>query len=360
MRGLIGVLLFFVTTLQWSYAQNEALGDTTVYTVAEEQPRFPGCEALDTTLVVKQQCAQQQLLAFVYNNLSYPAEAIRNDNEGTVVVSFVVEKDGTISDPEILRNVAGGCGEEALRVVQLMNPSGIRWTPGKSGGMAVRTKFNLPIRFRLSDAQPFQIVGRDSIWTLIDEPAQFKGGPETLQAYLDTEVDYPPSGIDSCMVGNIIVQVVVRRDGDVKVINMEDNSNLGVDFWWEAIQTIHASSGRWQPAVFKGEAVPAAYNILVPFRPAAPSCRQVAGDYEKALMLANEGAGLFNEGKTDEGIAKLSEAIELAPRDANIRYIRGQAYVELKQFALACEDFNAAREIAPLAIFDNVLPFLCK
>lgn len=360
MRGLIGVLFFFLTTLQWSYAQTEVLGDTTIYTVAEEQPRFPGCEALDTTLAVKQQCAQQQLLAFVYQNLAYPAEAIRNDNEGTVVVSFVVEKDGTISKPEILRNVPGGCGEEALRVVQMMNPSGVRWTPGKKGGMAVRTKFNLPIRFRLADAQPYQIVGRDSVWTLIDEPAEFKGGAETLQAYLDTEVKYPASGIDSCLVGNIIVQVVVRRDGDVKVIDMEDNSNLGVDFWWEAIQTIHASGGRWKPAVFKGEPVPAAYNILVPFRPSAPSCRQVASDYDKALNLANEGATLFNEGKTEEGVAKLTEAIELAPRDANIRYIRGQAYVELKQFGPACDDFKAAREIAPLAIFDNVLPFLCK
>ena len=114
------------------------------------------------------------------------------------------------------------------------------------------------------------------------------------------------------------------------------------------------------PAVFKGEEVPAAYNIAVPFRPTAPACRQSSSNYERALTLADEGVKLFNDGKTDEGMAKLGEAIELAPRNANIRYLRGQAHMELKQFVEACEDISAARELAPLAVFDTVLPFLCK
>lgn len=361
MRGLIGLLTLILVTTQWSFAQTEAVNDTTIYAVAEEQPRFPACERLDTTLAVKQQCAQQMLLAWVYRNLTYPADAIRNDHEGTAVISFVVEKDGVISNPQILRDVEGGCGAEALRVVQMMNPSGIRWVPGKKGGKAVRTKFNLPIKFNLANARPFQVVGRDSIWTIIDDPADFKGGAETLKAYLETEIDYPAMGNDSCLVGEIGVQIVVRRDGDVKVIDMEDNSNLGVDFWWEAIQTVHSSTGRWQAAVFKGEKVPAPYGISIPFRPTSAACRQTVVDYESALALAAEGTTLFNEGKTAEGIAKLSEAIALAPRNASLLYLRGQAYVETKEFLLACADISKAKEIAPLAIFDDsVLPFICK
>ena len=353
-------LLLFVAQLGFSQTETEAVGDTTIYAVAEEAPRFPGCEQLDTTDVIKQQCSQQRLLAYIYQNMTYPAEAIRGDHEGTVVVSFVIEKDGTISNPEVVREVPGGCSEEALRIVQLMNPFGVRWMPGKKEGEAVRTKFNLPVRFRLSDARPYEVIGRDSIWSIIDEAAEFIGGPETLKSYLNTEVKYPPIGNDSCMVGDIPIQVVVRRDGDVKVLDMQDNSNLGIDFWWEAITAVHKTAGRWKPAVFKGEVVPAAYDFVVPFRPTASACRQVVSNYERAQVLMEEGVGLFNEGKQEEGIAKLTEAIELAPRDANMYYLRGQAYVEMKEFVLACDDIKMAKQISPWSIFDNVLPFICN
>lgn len=362
MRILIGIVMLCTLPLQYLGAQTgtEAAGDTTIYTVTEEAPRVTACENMDTTLAFKQQCAQQMLLSFIYQNLTYPAEAIRNDHEGTAVINFIVEKDGTISNPAIVRNVPGGCGEEALRVVSMLNPSGVRWVPGKQDGKAVRSQFTLPIRFRLSDARPFEIVGQDSIWTIIDEAPQFRGGVETLQAYLETEMEYPAIGNDSCLIGDINVQLVVRRDGDVKVLDLEDNSNLGADFWWEIIQVIHRSTGRWEPAIFKGEPVPAVYNITVPFRPTASACRQVITDYDRAMTLAEEGANLFNEGDTEAGIAKLSEAIELAPRNADLRYLRGQAYMETQDFGKACEDITVARELAPLAIFDTVLPFLCN
>jgi protein TonB len=64
---------------------------------------------------------------------------------GTVYITFVVEKDGSLSDIRALREVGGGCTAEALRVIQTMP----RWTPGKQRGVPVRVRINLPVKFML-------------------------------------------------------------------------------------------------------------------------------------------------------------------------------------------------------------------
>ena len=111
-------------------------------------PRFPGCENLPTT-DEKKACADKKMLEFIYKNIKYPAIARENGIEGMVVVTFVVEKDGKVTDARVVRDIGGQCGQEALRVVSLMNDEGIRWTPGKQRGRPVRVQFNLPVRFKL-------------------------------------------------------------------------------------------------------------------------------------------------------------------------------------------------------------------
>lgn len=119
-----------------------------IWIVAEDMPRFPGCEG-EISKKEKELCAQQKMLAFIYTHINYPAMAIANRIEGTAVVSFVVEKDGTIHDAKIVREIGGGCAVEAHRVIELMNTKGIRWIPGKQQGKPVRVQFNLPVKFRL-------------------------------------------------------------------------------------------------------------------------------------------------------------------------------------------------------------------
>lgn len=119
-----------------------------IFVIAEDMPRFPGCEDLSSKKE-KEECAKQKLLEFIYANIEYPAIARENGVEGTAVVSFVVEKDGRVKDVKIVREIGGGCGEEALRVVELMNDAGKRWIPGKQRGKPVRVMFNLPVKFKL-------------------------------------------------------------------------------------------------------------------------------------------------------------------------------------------------------------------
>lgn len=353
---LLGLLLCLFALA--AHAQES--GDTTVYTVLKEGPRFPACEQLDTTLSVKNQCAQQSLLAFMYKNIVYPMEARQNGHEGTVVVSFVVEKDGSISNSEIMRNVEGGCGEEVLRIVNAMNEAEIKWVPGQKDGQAVRARFTLPIKFKLEELPPFVIVQGDSVWVEFDESLSFKGGDEALKAHLDEAINYPESGKDSCLVGTMDVQVLVKGDGDVRILDVTDYNDLGFDFWYEAVNAATSTLGKWNVATYEGRTVPAAYDLGVSFFPTEASCKTAVENYTNAQQLAVEGLEKFNSGEKEAGLEKLSEAITTFPKDANLLYIRAQAYMDMKRFDEACADFESAKAIASASWFDNVLPILCK
>jgi protein TonB len=115
-----------------------------IFKVVEDMPRFPGCES-EGDKATRDQCAQKKMLEYIYKNIKYPAIARENGVEGTVVVRFVVEKDGKITASEVVRDIGAGCGDEAKRIVDMMP----KWIPGKQRGRAVRVQFNLPVRFKL-------------------------------------------------------------------------------------------------------------------------------------------------------------------------------------------------------------------
>lgn len=103
-----------------------------VYDVVEQMPSFPG--------------GISGLRTYLNQNIRYPAEAQENCVQGRVVVSFVVGKDGHISDVTVLRSVDPSLDKEAIRVIRNMP----RWTPGKQGGEPVRVRYNVPVSFRLN------------------------------------------------------------------------------------------------------------------------------------------------------------------------------------------------------------------
>ena len=90
---------------------------------------------------------EEKLYKYLGNNISYPKKARENNISGTVIITFIVEKDGSISNAKILKDIGGGCGLEGLRVVRAMP----KWIPGKQSGELVRVSFNLPIKFTLSN-----------------------------------------------------------------------------------------------------------------------------------------------------------------------------------------------------------------
>lgn len=111
-------------------------------------PRFPGCEDLGTDKE-KDDCAKKKMLEYIYKNLKYPAIARENGIEGQVVLQFVVDKDGSVTDAKIVRDIGAGCGEAAQLVVEGMNKMSTKWTPGKQRGRPVRVLYTLPVKFKL-------------------------------------------------------------------------------------------------------------------------------------------------------------------------------------------------------------------
>ena len=123
-------------------------GESPIF-IAEQMPRFPGCEDIGGSHKEKYECAQSKLLAFIYKHIRYPKIAIENGIEGNVAAQFVVETNGTISNVRVIKDIGGGCGRETLRVANLINEKGIKWEPGRQRGRAVRVMFTLPVRFEL-------------------------------------------------------------------------------------------------------------------------------------------------------------------------------------------------------------------
>ncbi|MEM9819442.1 MAG: energy transducer TonB [Bacteroidota bacterium] len=117
----------------------------TIFDVVEEMPRFPGCEEVGKSKKDKAKCAENRLLHFLSKQLRYPALAMQNNISGTVLISFVVDKAGEVTDIQIVRDPGGGLGKEALRVVRKMP----NWIPGKQRGKEVKVRYRLPVRFHL-------------------------------------------------------------------------------------------------------------------------------------------------------------------------------------------------------------------
>lgn len=120
-----------------------------IFKVVEDMPRFPGCEDITASKEERRACSNRKMLEYIYENINYPGLARDNNIEGTVVISFIVDKQGRINDAEVVRDIGGGCGAEALRVVKMMNEMPERWTPGMQRGRPVKVLFNLPVKFKL-------------------------------------------------------------------------------------------------------------------------------------------------------------------------------------------------------------------
>lgn len=146
--SLFGLTLaVFLTT---PLSAQEASDEDTVYRIVEEMPRFPGCEDIEDMLE-RRQCADSSLKAFISDNLVYPIGAEIAEIEGTVVVRFIIDKDGTVRAAEIVRDIEEcyDCKDEAIRLINLMNEKEIIWIPGKQDGEPVHVQFHLPVKFKL-------------------------------------------------------------------------------------------------------------------------------------------------------------------------------------------------------------------
>ncbi len=361
MKSLLCCLLLFPML---SFAQDttsQVAVDTTIYSFAEEAPRFPSpCERYDTTAAAKSQCAQRFLLDYVYQRAMYPAEARESNISGTAVVTFIVEPNGMINRPEILRDPGGGIGLSALRSVVGMGRE-VLWRPAMKDGKPVRFRYVLPIRFRLEEPKPYVIIGTDTVYTDLTQRASFAGNNGDLIDYFDEKITYPDIPQDSCATGQIDMQLLIHPSGLVTVNDIIDYNDLGVDFTGKAIDAATGSFNQWIPAEYEGKKVTSGYDVSFNFTPTDPGCSYVVDEYTQALQLMQDAQVMMTDSTAlDQALVKMDQAIDLFPRDGRFRIIRGQVHLDNNNLGKACDDLTMARSIALIDWYDSVLPLICS
>ena len=174
-----------------------------IYNVVSEIAEFPGGAMAASNWISK--------------NMTYPEECRKKGIEGRVVIKFVVNKDGSIVDAEAVKSPHPALSAEALRVVKSMP----KWKPAKEGGKVVRSRFNIPIMFRVNmgkiseSAQPQKPQSPQS---LTQKAVQdWFGTQPALMAHLMKNTRYPKECQEQGFQGKVVVSVNVDQDGAMSV-----------------------------------------------------------------------------------------------------------------------------------------------
>lgn len=258
--------------------ENAEVNDSTVFMVTEVMPEFPG--------------GQQGIMKYLNENFKYPEIAYKNGTQGRVIVSFVVKKDGSISNIEVERSVDPHLDKEALRLIAAMP----KWKPGTQRGKAVNVKYTVPITFHLSSGskstQPAQtaqpkdtpepvaikefeevvVVGYGSkegapdngkVFKVVDEMPKFPGGQQGLMTYLAKSIKYPVIAQQNKEEGRVIIRMVVGKDGNISNIKVLRSVSPSLDY--EAIRVV-GNMPKWVPGKQNGEDVAVEYTIPIIFK----------------------------------------------------------------------------------------------
>ena len=249
----------------------------TVYNIVEQMPEFPG--------------GAEAMMKSIAGNIKYPEAAIDKNIEGRVFVSFVIEKDGSVSNVKVLRGIGGGCDEEAARVISSMP----KWKPGKQKGEFVRVSYQIPIMFKLGQtndeykttvktvvagddehswkastatfpdnpAKASMKPDKDGVYQIVEEMPEFPNGIEGLMDYVAQNVKYPESAKENNLQGRVLVKFVIEKDGSVS--NVEVGRGWGNELDDEAVRVVKAMP-KWKPGKQDGKPVRVSFMLPINFK----------------------------------------------------------------------------------------------
>lgn len=244
-----------------------------VFEVVEVMPEFPNG-------------GMPGLMKYLGKNVKYPIEAYANNIEGRVVVHFIVNKDGSISNVGLTRSVDPLLDKEAIRVISSMP----KWKPGMQRGKAVRVKYTVPVMFRLQgpkNAEPYQaVVGtakdgnleevvavakattpisrtEGKVYEKVENMPEFPGGVQGLMQYISSNLKYPAAAQKAGIQGKVIVSMIVDKEGNITDPKIIKGITPLLDA--EAIRII-SDMPQWKPGTDKGEKVNVQYTIPLVFK----------------------------------------------------------------------------------------------
>ena len=251
-----------------------------VFQIVDQMPEFPG--------------GMEAMMKFVASNVKYPEAAKDKNIEGRVFVSFVVEKDGSVSNVKVLRGIGGGCDEEAVRVISSMP----KWKPGMHKGEPVRVSYQIPIMFKLGqtkdehkttvktvvagdDEHAYKVStatfpdnpakdnmkpDKNGVYQIAEEMPRFPGDDKALMVYLQKNLIMPEKYKGSTDENpklaeyRTFVQFVVNEDGSISDIQLLRKSAEFKDLDEEAIRVVK-SMPNWEPGKMGGKPVKVYFNL---------------------------------------------------------------------------------------------------
>ena len=231
----------------------EPSGEDEAFLIAEVMPMFQGGD-LNT------------FRGWVQPRIEYPAEAKEKNIQGRVVLSFVIETDGSVSDIQVLQSPGKLLADEACRVVA-SSPAGA-WSPGEQRGRKVRVKYTLPVDFRTTpEAKKAAVTAADDDepFLIVEAMPMFRGGDiNNFRKWIQMQIKYPAEAMQKNIQGRVIASFVVETDGSLKEIQiLQSPDKLLTD---EARRVIgSAPAGDWKPGMQRGQAVRVKYTLPIDF-----------------------------------------------------------------------------------------------
>lgn len=237
-----------------------------VFTVVEKMPEFPG--------------GQGELLKYLARSVKYPVIAQENGIQGRVTASFIVEKDGSIRDLEVLRGVDPSLDNEAIRILSAMP----KWTPGQQRGHDVAVKYTVPVTFRLEggmkdesgsdDNEGVMVVGYgesksdnagdspEQVFAVVEKMPEYPGGQYALSTFIAKTMNYPKIAQESGIQGRVVCSFIINKDGTISETQVISGIDPSLD--QEALRIIRAMP-KWIPGTQKGKAVRVKFTVPVTF-----------------------------------------------------------------------------------------------
>lgn len=214
--------------------------DTNVYKFVNEMPEFPG--------------GNNSIGTFLAKEIKFPEDAKEKGVYGIVLIEFVVEKNGLVSNVRLKVPLYPSCDSEAVRAVKAMP----KWKPGIQNGKPVRCYFNIPIRYDQS------LNDNGSNAPLIKKTHQrpeFPGGIDSLNAYITKESKFTNINLEEAKEDYVTATFIVDTDrsiNHISIIKKSENSEKN----WEAIRIIQ-NMPKWKPAYQKGAPVRYLYQLTL-------------------------------------------------------------------------------------------------
>ena len=238
------------------------VNNDSIYQMVEVMPEFPGGTA--------------KMMDYLSKNIKYPEEAKEKGISGRVFLSFVIEKDGAVSNVKVAKGIGKECDDEALRVVKAMP----KWKPGLQKGKPVRVNYMLPIFFKLDESEKYAPVkgetiapqadvkpDKNGIWDIAETMPEYPGGIDGLRTFMQDNLTVPEKykDMDTKAEYRIFVQFVVAEDGSITNVELKKPEPSKKDLNDEAIRVVKAMP-KWKPGTVDGKPVRVRYVLPVTYR----------------------------------------------------------------------------------------------